>query len=304
MPAQHPSAQPPTVAVAASGVSDQIAARLEGLGLSKNEAVAYLTLLENDDSDGMTGYEVASRSSIPRSAVYTVLRKLQACGAAFAYGEKPERFVATEPEEWLAQVRRATSARIDTAAAELATLPKRPRPEPVWILPRYEEVLDRIDQMIRGAEQSIWLSVWPRELDRLRPALDATAHRTLHRVLHSPARIERPPPGFSCWADAADVDGEKADWSHKALVVIDRREALIGGTEPTADNHAVYTTNPSLVDVATNHIILDITLMAQHQGASVRQVVAPMMQPHLLPHILADGDLPAAQVHQSPVPAR
>ena len=57
--------------------------RLEGLGLSRNEALAYLTLLEADEEDGLTGYEVASRSSIPRSAVYTVLRKLQSSGAAF-----------------------------------------------------------------------------------------------------------------------------------------------------------------------------------------------------------------------------
>ena len=81
--------------------------RLEGLGLSRNEALAYLTLLEADEEDGLTGYEVASRSSIPRSAVYTVLRKLQSSGAAFGYGEKPERFVANEPSKWLEQVRRS-----------------------------------------------------------------------------------------------------------------------------------------------------------------------------------------------------
>lgn len=273
--------------------------RLEGLGLSRNEALAYLTLLEADEEDGLTGYEVASRSSIPRSAVYTVLRKLQSSGAAFGYGEKPERFVANEPSKWLEQVRRSAEATILEAGRELEQLPKRPRPEPVWILRRYDEVMRRIDHMIRSAEQSVWISMWPRELERLRPALESVADRTLHRVIHSPAALSEPFPGFSCWTDTVSDDETKTTWSHKALVVIDRREALIGATEPLADNHAVFTSNPSLVDVATNHIILDITMMARSQGENPEAVVSPMMRPHLLPSMLENGDLPAPTLHQA-----
>jgi sugar-specific transcriptional regulator TrmB len=292
------------VSLTSSRAPEALVTRLEGLGLSSNEALAYLTLLEADEEDGLTGYEVASRSSIPRSAVYTVLRKLQSAGAAFGYGEKPERFVATEPEKWLEQVRRTADAHIADAARELQNIPKRPRPEPVWILRRYDEVMRRIDQMIRGAEQSVWLSIWPRELERLRPAIESISDRTLHRVLHSPASLSAPLPGFSCWTDRISDDEAKATWSHKALVVIDRREALIGGTEPYADNHAVFTSNPSLVDVATNHIILDITLMAGVQGIDPDQVVSPMMRPHLLPRMLENGDLPSTKLHQAPPLAR
>ena len=42
-----------------------------------------------------------------------------------------------------------------------------------------------------------------------------------------------------------------------------------------------WTTNPSLVDVAANHIILDITLLARAQGRDATGDVAPMMRPHL-----------------------
>ncbi len=292
------------VRLTTSSAPAALVTRLEGLGLSRNEALAYLTLLEADEEDGLTGYEVASRSSIPRSAVYTVLRKLQAAGAAFGYGEKPERFVANEPTKWLEQVRRSAEATIHEAARELEQLPKRPRPEPVWILRRYEEVMRRVDHMIRSADQSVWLSMWPRELERLRPALESVADRTLHRVIHSPAALSEPFPGFSCWTGRVSDDETKSTWSHKALVVIDRREALIGGTEPLADNHAVFTSNPSLVDVATNHIILDITLMADLQGENPEPVVSPMMRPHLLPMMLETGNLPAPTLHQTSPLAR
>ncbi|MCB9744407.1 MAG: TrmB family transcriptional regulator [Alphaproteobacteria bacterium] len=262
-------------------MNSTVVAHLTDLGLTRNEALAYLTLLEDEGGEGLTGYEVAARSGIPRSAVYTVLRKLEGNGGAFSYGSEPARFSGTPPEQFVEQFRRATLSQLDATAEALRSLPERPRPEPVWILSRYEEVMGRVDAMIRGAERSVYLSLWPRELEWLAPALEAIADRDLHRVLHSPAALRSTPPGFSVWAGDIDGDATKATWSHKALVVVDRREALIGGTEPEAENHAVRTTNPSLVDVATNHIILDITLMARESGRDCVPDVAPMMRPHL-----------------------
>lgn len=269
-----------------SGQLDALLTDLVALGLARNEALAYLALLEDDSGRGLTGYEVAARSAVPRSAVYAVLRALEEAGAAFAYGQEPQRFVATEPDSWIDRLRRDTLARMEGAALALRALPKRTRPEPVWILSRYDDVISRVEAMIRGAERSICLSVWPRELDRLLPAIDAVADRPLHRVLHSPARGAtgiRPggPAGFSCWIDDVAGDETKALWSHKVLAVVDRREALIGGAEPGVDNHAVWTTNPSLVDVAINHVILDITLMARASCRDCVGDVAPLMRPHL-----------------------
>lgn len=260
---------------------EALVTELVALGLARNEALAWLTLLEDDTGRGLTGYEVAARSNVPRSAVYAVLRGLEEAGAAFAYGQEPQRFVATEPDKWLDRTRRDHLARIEEVSRLFTAMPKRTRPEPVWILSRYDDVLARADAMIRGAERSIYLSVWPRELARLMPAIDAVGARELHRVLHSPARLDRDPPGFSLWLDDVAGDETKAAWSHKILAVVDRREALIGGTEPAADNHAVWTTNPSLVDVATNHVVLDITLMARATGRDCVGDVAPMMRPHL-----------------------
>jgi hypothetical protein len=153
----------------------------------------------------------------------------------------------------------------------------------VWIVRRYDEVLARFAEMIRGAEESIYISLWGREVERLAPVFEEVSGSGLHLVLHCPEALQQCPPGFSCWVDSEEgaPDPTKAHWSHKALVVVDRREALIGGTEPEADNDAVWTTNSSLVDVATNHIILDITLMSRKTGRSCEVDVAPMMRPHL-----------------------
>lgn len=251
---------------------------LEEAGLTRNEAVAYLALLESDEA--ATGYEVAQRSGIPRSAVYAVLRRLEQRGGAFATGQEPARYVATDPRRFVDQLRAEAVGRLDRVQVSLARLPKRASPEPVWILDRYDEVLDRLDTMIRTATRSLHLSLWPREVARLRPAFEAVADRPLHRVLHSPQAME-PLPGFSCWFGSTEADPAKARWSHKARVVRDRSEALIGGTEPDAVNRAVWTANPSIVDLACDALVLDITLLAERSGRDCAADVAPIMRPHL-----------------------
>lgn len=257
---------------------------LQDLGLTRSEAQAYVILLEAEEAEGLTGYEVASRSGVPRSAIYTVLGRLEEQGAAFKSGEQPVRYTPTDPTRFVQHLQHLTEARLARAAESLARLPKRTRPEPVWIVSRYDEVMQTADRLIRSARQSVVLSLWARELDALQPALDAAAERSgLHRVLHSPDLGQRQVPAWSSWAEDLAADPMKATWSHKLIVIVDRREALIGGAEPAADNHAVLTTNRSLVDLATNHVILDVTRIAAAADQPCDEAVAPLMRPHLSP---------------------
>lgn len=258
---------------------DVLVDRLVEFGLTRNQSIAYLTLLADDSGQGLTGYEVGARSGVPRSAVYKVLQQLQDQGAAFAVGQDPQRFVAADPEQWVGQVRRRTMARMDALVTALDALPRPTRPEPVWIVRRYDEVLATASELVRSARSSIYLSAWAREIEALRPALDAVVELELHRVLHCPEPLPSPPAGFSCWCAAPDP--RKSGWSHNLLLVVDRRQALMGGAELHEDNDAVRTANPSLVDVATNHVILDVTLLANRAGRSCDEVVAPMMRPNL-----------------------
>jgi hypothetical protein len=161
----------------------------------------------------------------------------------------------------------------------LDRMPKRAAPEPVWILSRYTSVMDRAEQMIRSAQRSVCLSAWPREIERLRDALVASSAAP-HRLLHCPTRLTDPPEHFSCWLEDPLEGDAKADWSHRMLLVVDRQQVLVGGAEPEADNHAVWTMNPSIIDVVTNHVILDVTLIARRTGRPCEEDVAPLMRPH------------------------
>jgi len=263
-------------------VTEALIAQLTEVGLTRNEAIAYLCLLEADDEEGLTGYEVAARSGVPRSAVYGVLRKLEAAGAAFASGDKPARYVGVSPKQLVEGMRARDRVRFDRLDDALSRVSVRERPEPVWILSRYDEVMERLETMIRAATESIAISGWRREMESIAPTLGRLDLSSVHCVMHVPDGWPTAPEGVSVWSDPNFLkDERKAGWSHKLLAVTDRREALIGGAEPDHDNHAVWTTNPALVDVATDHIILDVTLLSRALGRDCADDVSPIMRPHL-----------------------
>ncbi len=259
--------------------TETLVERLVELGLTRNQSLAWLTLLTDDSGQGLTGYEVGARSGVPRSAVYKVLQQLEESGAAFSVGQEPQRFVAAAPEQWISSVKRRTLTRLDTVAQALRALPRPSRPEPVWIVRSYPDVMDRARELLRSAQTTVAVSAWRREVDLLRPVLDELALRPLHRVLHCPEPLPEPIPGWCCWTD--EIDPGKAHWSHNLLVVVDRRAALMGGAEPGRDNDAVHTTNGSVVDLAVNHVILDVTLLSRRDGRPCDLDVAPLMRPTL-----------------------
>ena len=66
-------------------------------GLSRQEAVIYLCLLQNEE---LTGYEVAKLTGISRSNVYNGLASLVEHGAAYVIEGSASKYLAVSLEEF------------------------------------------------------------------------------------------------------------------------------------------------------------------------------------------------------------
>lgn len=260
-------------------MTDDLTTKLTEIGLTRNEALAYQTLVREASEAGLTGYEVAARSGIPRSAVYNVLRRLERAGGAFCTGEGPARYLPTRPGPFIEGMRERVNQRFHEAIDALEQLPPRATPEPVWVLSAYEDLMGRAEQLMRGSTHAIWCSLWPREASRLQAVLEDAAAGGQHVVVHCPTSLPVHPRGVSVWANVDSDD--RLNWDHRILVVIDGEVALLGGAEPHNDNQAVLTRNPSLLDVAIQHLILDITLLAQRTGRAAQPDVHRMLRTSL-----------------------
>src|SRR6478735_10529767 len=82
---------------------DDILDSLEALGFSTNEARAYRGLLVESPA---TGYEIAQRASIPRSAIYAVLKRLEDGGLVARVEESPARYAPLPPGDLMGVLRR------------------------------------------------------------------------------------------------------------------------------------------------------------------------------------------------------
>ena len=61
--------------MAAAGTQDRLIRALNQFGFTTSDAKAYMALLKSHPA---TGYELTASSGIPRSAIYNVLRRLEA----------------------------------------------------------------------------------------------------------------------------------------------------------------------------------------------------------------------------------
>ena len=212
---------------------------LQRFGFSRNESLVYLCLLESDSADGISGYEVAARAEVPRSAVYTLLNSLIERGAVSVHG-KPQRFFAVPPEQWLKAQQQSHTLLVAELHSALTSVAILNAPKPVWIIRRYREIIDQMQLLIARAESFIGLSLLPAELEQI--VLPTSPKFPI--ILHCPAPYAHPLPG-SCWIEQNPVPD-----IFNRLVLIDGQHILQGHFSPSSSNEVVHTSNPSLYDTA------------------------------------------------------
>lgn len=246
---------------------------LIALGFSLNEGRAYAALLTGGPS---TGYEVAQRAQVPRSAVYAVLRKLVASGAARSIPGSPERFVGVPPDELMTLLRKrfeASQADLEHAVRSLDVEAQVPD---AFTVHGYDRVIEEARRLVESAQDRIVLSGWPRELGKLEGELAEAADRGVYTVIFSHAEIPSSLAGV-CFSYGAKEPDLEEFWKHRLVVVADDARTLIGATEQAADDAAVLSETPAIAEVATSWVALDITLLAQRYGHDTEKVMARLL---------------------------
>jgi sugar-specific transcriptional regulator TrmB len=250
---------------------DDILDSLQELGFSTNEARAYKGLLVESPA---TGYEIAQRAGIPRSAIYAVLKRLEDDGLVARVEEAPARYAPLPPADLLGVLRRRFEGSLTSLDTNLKRLRPPPPPVDLWNVSGYDEVLDRATALITQAERYIFCSLWRREARRLEPALAAAARRKVEIISFSFCALT-PLPGtvYSYELDEADLE---AFWKHKLILVVDHARTLMGGTEPES-SEAVVTGHPAITEVALNNVALDVTLLGQRQKIDTTESMVVML---------------------------
>ncbi len=245
-----------------------VVAALVALGFSLNESRAYHALLQESPA---TGYEVGVRASIPRSAVYGVLRRLVSVGAARSIAGTPERFAPAPPDEVLTLLRKrfdASATSLETAVQQIDRTP--PAPD-AFSVKGYPRVIEEAERLIRGSQHRLVLSGWPRELGHLSAELRRAVKRKVYIVVFSHAALSQVPGEIFSYG--LDEPALEDFWKHRLVVVADDQSTLIGATEMLPTDNAVISETTAIAEIATSQVALIRSYMAQ-QPAMMR-ITAP-----------------------------
>ena len=135
-----------------------LVANLEELGLSKYESMAYITLV----SKGTLGAsEIAYYSNLPRTKIYTTLKKLERKKLSTISSQKPMIATATPPNEAFEEIitlqerRLETMRRISNNLEKLREEGKKVYEEKKYLILEPNVVVQKIEELISSTKSNI-----------------------------------------------------------------------------------------------------------------------------------------------------
>lgn len=253
-------------------IPEELLGKLIKLGFTNYEARTYLGLLRNNPA---TGYEVSQQTDVPRSVIYSILRKLETMGVVISIHDKPRRYIPLSPKQLLSLLESDFSKRISSLKEDLIDFNSKPESEGFWNIRGYESLMELCSSLINEAGESVYLSGWKREIDQLKPALLAAKKRNVDIVIFSFTEVDE--DFGETFAYGISEDKLAKFWDHKLILAVDSKNLVMGSANINGDQQAIWTQNRAVITIAINYIILDITLFGQRKNINVSNTVMKLM---------------------------
>jgi len=253
-------------------IPEELLIKLVKLGFTSYEARAYLGLLRNNPA---TGYEISQQVNVPRSVIYTILRKLETMGVVISIHDKPRRYIPLSPKQLLSLLESDFSKRITSVKEDLIGFNDKPDSEGFWNIRGYESLMELCALLINETKQSVYIHGWNRELEQLKAPLMNAKNRGVEITVFSFTEVDEEYGNVFAYG----IDDKKLSkfWDHKIILVTDSKNLVMGSANSEEQQQAIWTQNSAVVTIAVNYIILDITLYSQRNNLDVSETVMKLM---------------------------
>jgi len=137
------------------GVREKLIEKLMKLGLTQNEAKAYVTLIELGTASPL---DIAALSEVPVSKIYYVLSELEKKGIIESQQGRPKLYRAVDPSRALDMlVERYLEAKRDAIrlVRMLAAKGRRANTGTIWVIRGKRNIINRVKAIIRNTRHSL-----------------------------------------------------------------------------------------------------------------------------------------------------
>lgn len=257
---------------------------LEKLGFSRLESEIYLAVLELGESNGS---RVARHLGLSRSSVYSALRQMAHQGIVLSVPGQTDLYKAEDPIRLIEGMKQRFTRSASLLMEELPRLTTTSRNDSFVNLKGKEILVERVKNMIESASREILISTcidlhpWQKELQE-------AESRGIRIIVFTfdPLDFNNLPIKLY-YHPIPPSDKEDED---RLMIVSDMAAVLIAGSIEKKDAPALFTENPLLVSLATEHIHHDIYLLGLKRKAGV-EIITPD---------LAIGSILEAEADQKP----
>lgn len=255
---------------------DNLIRQLRSIGFTEMEAKIIITLSEQGM---MTGYEVAKRLGVSRSNVYAALQRLVDQGYVLITQGEPTHYHALDVHD----LTKMMSERMQHALSYVEThMPKGVEETGgVFTIEGEKLVLDALRRYASQAESEIIVDAAPQEAVMIQEELLQAEARGV-KVLWSLSGSE----GDSRAVDSL-VELQSEAGPNRFVMVLDRRQALIGMRSNGRYTKALMTDHPAITELLLSHFVQDIILyeLEQLMDDSMREQAGPQFSKLIEPYL-------------------
>ena len=157
---------------------------IKAIGFGEYEARAYCALLTISPANG---YQISTKSGVPRAKVYEVMDRLVIRGAAVrAETAKKDAkvYVAVDPDMLIDNIQKEMLESCQRARDELEQLQHAPDVlEYFWRVTSREDLVTRARKLVDAATITLHVALWAEEFDSVLPYLVAAANRNVQMAV-------------------------------------------------------------------------------------------------------------------------
>ena len=254
-----------------ANIEREISTLLERFGFSANAAKAYLSLVKSNPA---TGYEVSKYSGIPRSAIYGTLTNMEKMGIVSAEGGTPKKYIPLSPSSLIDHLQNLHDHQVEYLKLALDKMEMDEEAFDFWHIHGYDNLIYKMREAVNSASTLVIINAWNNEVEKLKKELKTAEARDVNIVIFSFSRIKKP-IGTTISYDLDEKDLNEI-WKPKVVLVVDNKLTIMGSSSQQSAR-AVWTSNPAIMKIASDYIILDITLAGQRLNFDPNPIVKQMM---------------------------
>lgn len=230
---------------------DNIVEKLKALGFNSYEAKVYIALLKKYPA---TGYEVSQMADIPQSRAYDALKSLASEKIVIASDYKPQKYSPIAPKELTQRFKRKINSTIEYLEKKLPDV-KEDYNEPLHTISGYENVLEKLKEIIKNAKKSIYIEIWKEDFKHVEKELRAAYDREVDVKIVALGEFTTNFGLIYQHQGAREI--EHSAGSRLIYVLADIQEGLFGKIE----QNVTWTKNIDVAYLLLNFIVHDMYLL-------------------------------------------